>query len=130
MGLFLRYNLFRDTTAAAVYGAYAAFYHERGRPLLSEGHDFGRIDFHCERNGWVVVNLDAGWEWKERREAQLFVSRRIWCAGFLIYVYDGEYWGYEFFDKGVVLDHFVQEGAEAVIGFPGEECAGNAYIVS
>jgi hypothetical protein len=129
MGLKLRYNLFHNTTAAAVYGAYASFYEQRGRPFAHKGTDHKRIDFHCENNGWVIVSLDGGWEWKERREVQLFVSRRLWCPGFLVFVYDGEYWGYEFFNHGAVLDHFVQESTGQPIGFPGEDCHGRPEIL-
>jgi len=74
-------------------------------------------------------DLGSGWEWKVRREAQLFVSRTLWCPGFLIFVYDGNYWGYEFFDHGEVLDHFVQEATGEPIGFPGEDCRGNAAVL-
>ena len=130
MGLTLRYNLFHGTTAVAVYGAYVSFYEERGRPLQPVGKDWRSIEFHHEHNGWVVVALDSGWEWKERREAQLFVSQRLWCPGFLVFVYDGDYWGYEFFDKGEALDHFVQESTGQPIGFPGEDCRGRPEVVT
>lgn len=130
MGLKLRYNLFHGTTAAAVYGTYVSFYEQRGRPLQSAGTEWQAIDFHQENNGWVVVALDGGWEWKERREAQFFVSRRLWCPGFLVFVYDGDYWGYEFFDQGEALDHFVQEGTGQPIGFPGEDCRGRPEVIS
>jgi hypothetical protein len=130
MGLKLRYNLFYNTTAPAVYGAYASFYEQRGRPLEIQGDDQRRIDFHIENNGWVLVALDGGWEWKERREAQLFVSRRLMCPGFLVFVYDGEYWGYEFFDLGEALDHFLQESTGQPIGFPGEDCRGRSEVIA
>jgi hypothetical protein len=129
MGLKLRYQLFHNTTAAAVHGAYVSFYEERGRPLQFAGEDRQRIDFHDENNGWVVVALDGGWEWKERREVQLFISRRLWCAGFLAFVYDGDYWGYEFFDHGTAFDHFVQDGTGQPIGFPGENCRGRPEVL-
>lgn len=94
MGLTLRYNLFHNVSAKAVHGAYVSLYQERGRLLQSEGDELRRIDFHEQQNGWVAVDLDIGWEWKERREIQLLASRRLRCAGFLIFVYDGDYWGY------------------------------------
>ena len=56
--------------------------------------------------------------------------RTAWCAGFLIFVYDGDYWGYEFFDRGEVLDHFVQEATGEPIGFPGKDCRGNPRVVA
>jgi hypothetical protein len=130
MGLKLRYNLFHGATAAGVYGAYASFYAQRRRPLQLTGDEARRLDFYQEDNGWVVVSLDGGWEWNERREAQLFVSRRLWCPGFLVFVYDGDYWGYEFFDHGEVFDHFVQEATGQPIGFPGADCRGRAEVVA
>jgi hypothetical protein len=130
MGLKLRYNLFYNTTAAAVYGAYVSFFEERDRPLRPTGNERHRIDFHHTHNGWVVVALDAGWEWEERREVQLLVSRRLLCPGFLAFVYDGDYWGYEFFDHGEPLDHFVQESTGQPIGFPDEDCRGKAEVVA
>lgn len=129
MGLKLRYNLFYNTTAAAVYSSYLSFYEKRGRPLKASGTEAGQFDFHLEKNGWVVVSLDGGWEWKERREAQLLVSHRLNCPGFLVFVYDGAYWGYEFFDHGEALDHFVQDSAGDTIGFPGEDCRGKPHVI-
>ncbi len=130
MGLMLRYNLFHGTTAAVVYGAYASFYEQRGRPFKLSGEETQRLDFYQENNGWVVVSLDRGWEWKERRHAQTFASQRLWCPGFLVFVYDGDYWGYEFFDHGEVFDHFVQESSSEPIGFPEADCRGKAEVVA
>jgi hypothetical protein len=129
MGLKLRYNLYHGVTGGAVCGALKSFYATRGRPLKSSGPDSQRIDVHEAENNWVVVALDSGWEWKERREAQLFVSRRLWCPGFLIFVYDGDYWGYEFFNRGEVLDHFVQQRDEAERWFPGSDCSGQPHLL-
>jgi hypothetical protein len=78
----------------------------------------------------VVVALDSGWEWKERREAQLYVSQTLLCAGFLIFVYDGDYWGYEFFNHGVVLDQFVQESSDAHFFFAERLSQGNPGLVA
>jgi hypothetical protein len=130
MGLKLRYNLFRDASVEAVYGAYASFYAQRGRPLQPAGKETRRLDFYQENNDWVVVGLDGGWEWKERREAQLFASRRLWCAGLLVFVYDGDYWGYELFDHGEVRDHFVQEATGMPIWFAGEDCLGHPEVLA
>lgn len=130
MGLKLRYNLFHGVTAAEVYGAYVSFYAERGRPLQDVGKESQQLDFYESAGGWVVVSLDGGWEWKERREAQLAASRRLWCPGFLVFVYDGDYWGYELFDHGEAVDHFVQEADRQVCNwFPDEDCRGNAAVV-
>lgn len=129
MGLKLRYTLFHGVTAAAVYGAFVAFYEQRGRPLQESGNDAERLDFYRESGDWVVVSLDGGWEMKERREANLFVSRRLWCPGFFVFVYDGDYWGYEFFHHGDALDQFVQEEVEGPNWFPDRDSRGNAAVV-
>ena len=129
LGLKLRYNLF-CSSAAPVYDAFASFYGRRGSKLQPAGDGQGSLNFYSENNGWTVVDLGSGWEWKVRREAQLFVSRTVSCAGFLVFVYDGDYWGYEFFDRGEVLDHFVQEATGEPIGFPGEDCRGNPSVVA
>ena len=47
-----------------------------------------------------------------------------------MFVYDGDYWGYEFSDCGVAIDHYVQESIGDPIGFPGENCRGNANLVA
>ncbi len=130
MGLKLRLNLFRDTTVDAVLGAYISFYEKRARPLRPSGDESQRIDFHDADNGWVVVNLDGGWEWSERRDAQSLVSQRLQCAGFLVFVFDGDYWGYEFFDRGVRLDHFIQDSAADASFFPGQDCRGNSQLIA
>jgi hypothetical protein len=129
VGLKLRYNLFYSTTEP-VFDAFASFYGRRGRRLHAAHDESGSLNFYGEHNGWVVVDLGGGWEWKVRREAQLVVSRSVWCPGFLIFAYDGNYWGYEFFDRGEVIDHFVQEAIGEPIGFPGEDCRGNPRAIA
>jgi hypothetical protein len=129
VGLKLRYNLFYST-AEAVYDSFATFYGRRDSRLRAADDGNGSLNFYREQDGWVVVDLGSGWDWKVRREAHLFVSRSLWCPGFLIFVYDGNYWGYEFFDRGEVIYHFVQEATENPIGFPGEDCRGNPGVVA
>lgn len=133
MGGRLLYNLFYSTSEP-VWEAFASFY-GRGsgfnappnsqRPIAGE-----TLGVYHQHNGWVVVDLGVGWEWDVRRNAQTFVSNFLGCAGFLIFVYDGDYWGYEFFDNGAVLDHFVQRPAAEPVGFPGEDCRGNPHVVA
>jgi hypothetical protein len=138
MGLQLRFYLFHGVSSGDVRGALQEFYADRGRPLEPLDTSIADIDrdltgriieIYAADNNWVVVRLDGGWEWKERLEAQLFVSRRLWCPAFLIFVYDGDYWGYELFDRGKVLDHFVQQKDQADLWFPGRDCSGNIEVV-
>lgn len=130
MGLALRVNAFRDVEAADVYGALAAFYAKRGAALVAEADRERRFDVHHRRGRWCVVEWDAGWEWKLRREAQLHVSRQLGVPGLLVFVYDGEYWGYELFDRGVARDHFVQSSEDAPRWFPGDDCGGDAAVLA
>jgi|GEM_PF-6378506 len=58
-----------------------------------------------------------------------YVSEKLGCCGFLTFVYDGDYWGYEFFNKGQVLDHFVQDMDQGSSWFPNDLCLGNAQTV-
>lgn len=129
MGLMLRYNLFYQVQAKNVYGAYREFYGNRRRTILFEGRERDAISIYHPQNEWTVVNLGSGWEWKERREAQLLVSNRLYCPGFLVFVYDGIYWGYEFFANGVVLDHFVQDPDESEHWFSGTSCKGDPDVL-
>jgi len=114
-----------------VSGALKEFYARRGRPLQQSGHPDRRIDIHEADNEWVVVNLDTGWERNERRDASLFVSKRLWCPGFFVLVYDF-FWGYELFDRGEIFDHFIQwpDEEEAPWLFPGEDRRGNVDVVA
>jgi hypothetical protein len=116
--------------SAAVYEAFASFYGRRGSRLQPAEQDAARLHFYRERNGWTVVDLGDGWEWTVRREAQLFVSRTLKCPGFLIFVHDGDYWGYEFFHRGEVLDCFVQEATGEPIGFSGKDCRGEPRVIA
>lgn len=130
MGLKLRLNLFYDVDHAAVYCAYSDFYTRRGRSFL-ECNDEEHFTLHYKHQNWTVLDLDGGWEWVVRREAQLYVSRILGCKGFLIFVFDGNYWGYEFFKNGLALDQFVQAGdADGMDWFPGKPCQGDANLLS
>src|SRR5690349_10411753 len=131
MGLMLRYYLFRDVSPRDVCAARKAFYGVRVQPLKPIWPAYGSIDVHEIDNGWVVTELgNLGWEWKERRALGRFISKRLWSPGFLIFVYDGEYWGYEFYDRGEALDRFVQdEDNGAAYWFPGEDRSGNARVI-
>src|SRR4051812_6094037 len=115
VGLALRLNAFRDVEAPDVYGALATFYEKRGAVLVSERDGRRSHDLRERRGRWCVLEWDAGWEWKVRREAQLHVSRQLGVAGLLVFVYDGDYWGYELFDRGEAKDHFVQTTMDPMI---------------
>src|SRR5215471_16393904 len=124
MGLNLRLNLFHDVEAPDVFGMLAAFYWQRGARLVPEERPDRRYDLHHRRDHWCVLDWDGGWEWQLRRAAQLFVSERLKAAGLLVFVHDGDYWGYELFRSGIVLNRFVQypPGDGQQRWFPGDPC--------
>lgn len=132
MGLKLRMNLFRGVTAADIHAAFEAFHAARGKRLLGRGDDFRAFRLHARQGEWTTLWLDGGWEWEVRRQAQLAVSRALRCAGLLVFVDDGDYWGYELFDSGEVLDQFVQEDPEdgQEGWFPGKSLTGNAGLLA
>ena len=48
-----------------------------------------------------------------------------------MFVYDGEHWGYELFERGEAIDHFVSRQEEGVHDwFPGADCGGNAALLA
>jgi hypothetical protein len=139
MGLKLRYGVFACDDPQGVFGAYAGFYAELGYPLeivdvapppYFTPRDFFPRQLHHADNGWVV--LEVGFEREIQRKAQLHVSKVLGCAGFFIFVDDGDYWGYELFRDGMVLDQFVQspESWDCESWFPGRDCTGNPGLVA
>jgi hypothetical protein len=131
MGLFLRYNLFYRVSPEAVYDEYVRFYEERGQSLLHDGLDSSKAyELHRRDGDWTVLQWNIGWEWVVRREAQFHVSRELNCPGLLVFVYDSDYWAYEFFRDGVALDCFVQSPDEAGRWFSGKSCRGDAAIIA
>jgi hypothetical protein len=130
LGLKLRYNLFYQVPPQDVYSAYQRFYSQQDATLIDEGDEFEAYELYEPNNAWTILHWNGGWEWKIRRDAQLFVSRELDCLGFLIFVYDGQYWGYEFFKAGQVLDHFVQDMEDGTWQFPDEPCIGNTQLLA
>jgi hypothetical protein len=114
MGLKLRYNLFHSVTAKDVFSVYSRFYSTRNATLISCNDEFKKYELYESDSTWTILHWNGGWEWKVRREAQLFVSKELNCFGFLIFVFDGDYWGYEFFNQGQVIDCFVQDTDEGL----------------
>lgn len=131
----MRDSLFYGVDPARVFGVYARFWADLGYPLSvlddpDPHQNFAEFDLYEPNNGWTILSWNAGWEWDLRRQAQMAVSRELGCAGLLTFVYDGEYWGYELFRDGTILDHFVQDGEEAGTWFPGSDCRGRADLLA
>jgi hypothetical protein len=135
MGLALRYSLFDGVDAKAVYGALAWYWASRGHrleeraPRTSPLRAADEYVLHSECAGWTLLSWDGGWEWTRRREAQLHISRALGCVGLLVFVYDGQSWGYELFDRGEVVDRFVAEIDDPDRWFPGEDVSGHPELV-
>jgi hypothetical protein len=125
LGLKLRYNLFHEVSAPSVWGALQSFY--RGRDLSASDNP-DDYQLHEQDGRWCVLSWDGGWEWVNRRKAQLFVSERLRCSGLLVFVYDGEYWGYELFENGQVVNRFVQVREQD--WFPDDSCVGDPESIA
>jgi hypothetical protein len=84
-----------------VYAALESFWTERDRQILTTALRpppeavWDEYLLYQRQYGWTLLEWDGGWEWELRREAQLRVSRVLGCSGLLVFVYDGDYWGYE-----------------------------------
>ena len=142
MGLSLAYNLFYEVQQDKVFDALKRFYTQKGFVLDQSDepedeidrarNDDDALEVFKSNGGWTVLTLDRGWVWQRelRREAQLAVSRQLSCSGFLIRVYDGDYWEYELFSNGIWLDHFVQEVETSEGKPPGTNAGSPAAIVS
>lgn len=130
MGLMYRLNLFYDVAAGDVYDAYKAFYRARGQDLIDHGDEVYEFVLHATDKRWTVLLLRRGWEMEVRRQAQLHVSRELGCKGFWIFVYDGDFWGYEFFTDGTVLDYFTQDEENELHWYPGNPCSGSPSLLA
>ncbi len=131
----MRATLFYGVEPARVYDAYARYWTDMGHPLMALGEPnlrqgFDELDLYEPNNGWTILSWNAGWEWDVRRRAQMAVSRELNCAGFLIFVFDGDYWGYELFRDGVALDHFVQDQEESDTWFSESDCRGRPDLIA
>lgn len=133
MGLTLHINLFRDVDHEAVLQSYLRFHVARGFEVIDEHQRSYAYQLFQRDNAWVLLELAVGWKWGLWRAAQSYVSRELGCAGMLVFVCDGDYWGYEFFNNGDVLDHFVQVN-ETAFGnephFPDKDCRGNPDLLT
>jgi hypothetical protein len=128
----MRINAFRGVSHADVDAALADFWSLHHRRVESVPPDarVDAFDLYEQRDGWTVLTWTIGWEWKLRRQAQLHVSEALGCAGILMFVYDGDDWGYELFDRGAAVDWFVQWPQEGNTWFPGKDLSGQPEAVA
>ncbi len=137
MGLKLRYNLFYDLKPGLIYQALVHYWKEEGERLMKREYertgDWRSITsmgskLYQPDGPWTLFEWSSGWEWVVRRQAQLYVSRVFERPGLLVFVDDGDYWGYELFNSGRYIDHFVQNRDAGADWFPGQDCRGNAEL--
>jgi hypothetical protein len=127
----MRVNAFRGVAHTDVYAALAEFWsrHDRRAEPVPPDSEVDAFELHEQRAGWTVLDWTRGWEWTLRRQAQLHVSEVLGCPGILVFVYDGDTWGYELFDRGRVVDWFVQGPEEGNTWFPGKDLSGRPEAV-
>ena len=76
-----------------------------------------------------TVTLGVACDWKLSRKAQLHLSRELGKPGLLVFTSAAGNWGYEFFDSGRTLDHFVRRYGSVPIGFPVRGSAGKPDVL-
>ena len=133
MGLFYKLSCYYQVWPQDVYGAQVDFCAQHGLTLsaTADGRDeYSMYTLSQEDNGWAVLGF-TGWRHLElQRQIQLYTSRRLWCAGILVFIHDGCYWAYELFANGQVLDRFCQLPEESAYWFGDAPTAGNPHLVA
>lgn len=129
MGLKMRFNLFFHVPQESVYAALSSFYTQRNKRLTIPGDDFFRFDLHQQNGDWTILNLGGGWHWAEWCEAQLSTSKILNCSSFLMFVNDGDYWGYQLCSGGIILDRFIQRDEDKENWFPGDAATGSPSVL-
>ena len=77
---------------------------------------------------WCLVNgLLSYEEWV--RERNIFITKYLSCSGIYIYEYDGNFWGYEVYIDGIVVDRFLSDKSFDDF-FYSEEADGSVDIVT
>lgn len=130
MGFKFAVNLFADRSADEVTSALREFYDREGKRsvmIYQEMCDRTEISETLEIYAfprWTVVDIYMEPEYWIR-ERQLEISKQLHCAGLFLFEYDGDYWGYELFNNGEVVDRFTTNASYNWY-FKGCECAGSA----
>lgn len=135
MGFKLAVNLYANHRAQEVAETLRSFYRVHGQRSLEIFQQlYGRheirevLDIRDYPPHWSLVDIFMEPEhWI--RERHLFVSGMLHCPGLFIFEYDGDYWGYELFDNGVVLDRFTSNANYSGY-FAGQDCRGAPGILA
>jgi len=131
VGLTLHMHLFRTADHAGVVESFERYCHGRGRRAI-ETQDPHCYRFHIAENGWTVVELPIGWKREFWREMQHHITAELDCPALFVFVYDGNYWGYEFVKEGNRLDQFAQvdDHRDGIDWFTGSPRIGNPDLLA
>ncbi|MCG8408268.1 MAG: hypothetical protein MI923_23965 [Phycisphaerales bacterium] len=114
MGLGLRFSVFQEVTPEQVLSCFDAFFQTKNRQFSCadpDHHLWSRWDFYEPENGWTVLDVGYSSSVKDRREWREFqcdVCEKLDCLALLLFVYDGDYWGYDLMVGVRIADQFVQ----------------------
>lgn len=136
MGFTFSVNLFAERSAYEVTHALKMFYHQEGKLsieiyqnlfCISNLNILESLEIFAFPN-WIVVDIQSKPEWWIRKR-QLEISKNLCCSGLFLFQYDGDYWGYELFKNGKVVDRFTSDACHDEY-FSGLECKGNAKCLA
>lgn len=115
MGLFLQTAIIPDCSERAVRDAVAAVAEHYSHPLEDQSFN--------EEDAYHIIDLipkDCKYQSAKDGVSILFnedcngyedlagaISEELGKAVLLLYIYDGDFWGYYFYDKGLEIDRFV-----------------------
>lgn len=140
MGLFLQTAIIPDCSEAAVRKAVAAvaekYSHELEAPDFDETSEYHILDLmpdDCKYQSApdgisILFNEDCiGYE-----SLAGALSEELSKAVLLLYIYDGDYWGYFLYDKGLEIDRFVPmpDYFETVSKEEKQQMKGNVDIIA
>ena len=140
MGLFLQAAIVPDCSESVVRNAVAAvaekYSQELESPNVGESSEHDIIDlipkdckYQAAQNGIsILFNEDCiGYE-----SLAGALSEELGKAVMLLYIYDGDYWGYFLYDKGLEIDRFVPmpDYFEAVSKDEKQQMKGNVDLVA
>lgn len=131
MGLNMRFCLFQGVSEEQVLKGCSVFYARKGRRLVESGDAYFRYDLHQCEDDWVILNIGAASQLSEwRQQAQIEVSAFLTCKSLLMFVHDGDYWGYQYCTSGEVSDRFLQSDEHKGAVFPNHPANGNLRVLA
>jgi len=112
MGFSMACNIFTECTAEDVISSLKLFYSKnkaQSRKVYDQvyGSDqpSEQVTVYDYGPSWVLVEfISEPIDWIEFRQSE--ISRELTCPGFMVFSDDGNYWGYQFFSSGKIVDTF------------------------